>query len=212
MKIFSIKVVVLTLVAIFIPAICVYSSTSFDLNKLTIALKNNNVDHVVTLLNDAKEFSNQEEIVQYINNLWVDKNAPPEVSNKLLHKSIIRINIADFLMQAYNNGNSTVHIQEIHKYAKLQLTSHKEEVVSMALFVLAQFNDENDLKLIEPFIFSKSDYLFRSAALSLAMMCNDKVDNRMEYLQKQLDSSRKHYLIETRKKFKKMKDNDGYCR
>ncbi len=179
--------------------------------KLTEALRENNVEMVLSLINDAKELSYQGEIIPFMYSLWEGEKLPTDISPTLIKKDIIRINIADLLVQAAKNGLVKINEKEFQVFAQKVLSSGDAEVISSALFVLAHIDDPNDVNRIEPFVLSKSEYLFRSATLSLAMMCNNAAEKSLEGLERKVSDSRREHLIETREKFKLMKQKGLNC-
>jgi hypothetical protein len=79
--------------------------------------------------------------------------------------------------------------------------------------VLAHIDDPQDVEAIGRFSSSKSQYLFRSAVLSLAMMCNDAANSKLIALEKDNRlSGQRDYISETRKKFSAMKAKGYMCR
>lgn len=179
--------------------------------KLTDALRGGDVEKVLSLINDAKELSYQGEAIQLMQSLWAGKGLPSGVSSSLIKKDIIRINAADYLVQAHNNGLLEVNKGEFQTFARKLLSSDDAEAVSASLFVLAHIDDPEDVKLIEPLVLSKSEYLFRSATLALAMMCNESADKALKELEEKVSESRRGYLVDTREKFLSMKEKGLYC-
>lgn len=179
--------------------------------KLTVALSENNVEEVLSLINDAKEHSYQGEMIPFMYSLWKGEGLPTGTSLVLIKKDVVRINIADFLVQAYKNGLVEINEREFQTFAQKVLSSNDATAISSALLVLAHIDDPNDIKRIELFVLSKSDYLFRSAALSLAMMCNELAGKSLARLQNKVSDPRREYLVETREKFRSMKQKGHYC-
>ena len=180
-------------------------------SKLTDALRGSNTEEILSLINDAKGLSYQEEIIPFMYGLWKGEELPVGISPVLIKKDIIRINIADFLVQAAKNGLVEIDEKELQLFAQKVLSSGDTEAISSALFVLAHIDDPNDVNRIEIFIFYKSDFLFRSATLSLAMMCNKLAEKSLEKLERKVSDSRREYLIESREKFRSMKQKGFNC-
>ncbi len=185
---------------------------SSETMRLTDALSGNNVNQVLSEINNAKELHYQGEMIQLMKAVWSGENLDKGISTDMVKKDIIKINVADFLVQAHNNGLIDIDTDQFRVYAKKVLNSADTEAVSSALFVLANIDNPEDVKLIKPFILSKSDYLFRSATLALAMMCNDKSDEALADLAENVKGAKRDYLRDTREKFLSMKKKEYHCR
>jgi len=181
------------------------------IGKLTDALKGNDTEKVLSSINEAKELGYQGETIQLLYSIWTGEGQPTGISAALVNKDIVRINVADYLVQAHKNELLELSLDEFQSFSRKVLSGDDVEVISSALFVLAHIDDKEDVKLIEPFIHSKSDYLFRSASLSLAMMCNAMSEKTLISLSEKLDVSRRAYLKDTREKFLSMKEKSFYC-
>jgi len=70
------------------------------------------------LINDAKELAYQGEAIRYFQVLWTGENLPGGISSIIVGKDIIKINIADYLMQAYKNGLVDIDKDEFQKFAR----------------------------------------------------------------------------------------------
>lgn len=185
---------------------------SAETTKVIDALGGNDVNRVLSAINNAKELPYQGEMIQLMQALWNSEGLKDDISIDMIQKDVVRINVADFLVQANKNGLVELDTNQFQAYARKVLKSTDTEAVSSALFVLANIDDPEDVELIKPFVLSKSDYLFRSAALSLAMMCNDASDEALTGLSQKLKGSKRDYLRDTREKFLSMKEKGHYCR
>lgn len=187
------------------------AGSSSETMKLIDVLSGNNVNRVLSAINDAKELQYQGEMIKLMKAVWSGENLDKNISVDMVKKDIVRINVADFLVQAHNNGLVDIDTNQFRAYAKKVLNGSDTEAMSSALFVLANLDNPEDVKLIKPFVLSKSDYLFRSATLALAMMCNDKSDEILVELAEKLKGAKRDYLRDTRKKFISMKKKGYHC-
>ncbi|MHB8474183.1 MAG: hypothetical protein ACYDC8_15305 [Gammaproteobacteria bacterium] len=177
------------------------------------ALASKNLDQLITVLNEIKSSVYQGDVLPLIQTLWKrDKVAEPNIHWDMVEYDIVRINLADILVQARNNGLIDTEIDDLHKYAVSMLDSKDSAVVSSAVMVLAQIDDKNDVSKIKKIALSRPGYLFRSSILSLSMMCNSDAALALEAIERNLTKSdEKTFLLETRAKFAKHKDAGTYC-
>jgi|APMI01.1.fsa_nt_gi hypothetical protein len=173
---------------------------------LVSAFNEGDTDKVLLLINKAKGLSYQgDDLISFIYHLWKDNDFPELRSNKLVKIDIVRINIADFLIQANKNGLKDINKEEIRNYAHnlLARDNFDVDVISQTLFVLANIDNPEDIKLMAPFFNSKNDYLFRSSTLALAMMCNSIAENKLIEIEKEEQVPDRHeYIVDIQKKFK----------
>jgi len=109
---------------------------SSETTKLIDALSGNNVNQVLSEINNAKELHYQGEMIQLMKAVWSGENLDKGISTDMVKKDIIKINVADFLVQAHNNGLIDIDTDQFRVYAKKVLNSADTEAVSSALFVL----------------------------------------------------------------------------
>jgi len=176
------------------------------------SINSGNVDKTISLINDAKELRYQGEMINFMESLW-KKNKNSSIKNvKYLDKEIIRINIADFLVQAHTNGLVELDIKEFDNYAKNVLMGKDVQAKSNALFVLGNIGNPKDANLIKSFSESNSDYLFRSSILALAMMCNRESSTAIKEIKNNTKSSTRREFIESvQKQFKNYRRSDRDC-
>lgn len=209
MNIFFRKTVAIVLFLLYLP---VSYAISAEEQKLIDAFNSNSVEQIIAEINNAKKYRYKGDLNELLINMWYSKN-DNTVSSKMMQKDIVRVNVADYLIQAYNNQLIDIDISGMHDYVKSLLKKKDPEVLSVALLVIGKIDDPQDVDLLEPFLLSDSMYLFRSATIALAMMCNKKaVDKVSNVLSKLTDHEKKEFMIQTVDEFNNMKQLGGICK
>ena len=152
-------------------------------NILKNSLNSENLDQIITVLNDIKGMDNKGQIFPVIQDLWnLDLANHPTVPPKIAMEPIIRVHLADILMQAYKNGEIEINTSELHDYISGVLSSSDTFLVIDTIIILALFDRESDVdKLIE---FSKKKKYFRPSVISLGSMCNSYAGKGLEKILK----------------------------
>lgn len=185
-----------------------YAATA-NVENLLAAFESKNIDRVLSSLNDIKRSRYKGDILPLLDALWnKDKEAASQVPQEMLDYDIIRIQIADILVQAHNNGLIEAPVNDIHAFARKLLKSSDKEVVASTVFVLAQIDDQEDVNEIEGVALNNKGYLFRSSVIALSMMCNSAADRALKRIgEVTSDSEQTQFVRETRIKFSNLK----YC-
>ncbi len=199
-------------------ATCIGSFSAYaqsqNLNNLQAAFQARDLDKIIRVLNDIKGARYQGDVLPVVKALWKgDSKALEGIPPELVGYPIVRINLADILLQAYKNGMVNVDVREIHQYARETVKSDDYEVKVNAMFVLGSINDERDVGTLKDVALqTTSDYLFRSAVVSLAKMCNSKANEALAAVeQNRKESEKARYVKETRAQFENMKKKGGFC-
>ncbi len=185
-----------------------YAGTA-NVETLLSAFKSKNIDRVLSSLNEIKRSRYQGDVLPLLEALWnKDEEAASQVPREMLDYDIVRIHIADVLMQARNNGLIDIPVSNIHASARRLLKSPDKEVVAATVFVLAQIDDPKDVEELESIALTNEGYLFRSSVVALSMMCNSAAGPALEKIGNLVSSPEKSQFVrETRTKVSNFK----YC-
>lgn len=180
-----------------------------NVETLLSAFKSKNMDRVLSSLNEIKRSRYQGDVLPLLEALWnKDEQAASRVPREMLDYDIVRIHIADVLMQARNNGLIDIPVSNIHASARRLLKSPDKEVVAATVFVLAQVDDPRDVEELENIALSNEGYLFRSSVIALSMMCNPAAGPALKKIGDLVRSPEKaQFVRETRGKLSNFK----YC-
>lgn len=186
---------------------------SMNDESLRAALSSKNIDQVLVALNDIKKSRYQGDVLPFIKALWAqDKESEPDIAWNMLDHDIVKINLTDILVQAYNNGLVDIELDKLHDYARKLLGSSDKEVAASATLVLAQIDDPEDVLQIKNTALKSKGYLFRSSVLALSMMCNPKAGPALTVIGDTVSSSEQSKFVkETQAKFSKLKQDGAYC-
>lgn len=169
-----------------------------SVDKLRTVFKNGSHAEVVEALNNVKRQQDQKELVDFIKELWMMTGVnltdiPPE----RLRNNVVRLNIADVLIQASANGYGSIDTADMRQYARSMIGSdHKDEAIAAAS-ALSHASDLEDIDALARGLSDPRDAVFRTTALSLAFNCNE--DSRKElgnYAANAADSARVAFIDE----------------
>lgn len=129
------------------------------------------LDQIYTTLNDIKVMDYKEKVFPLVKDLWsMDFKKHPTVPVKIVMEPIVRVHLADILMQAYKNGAIEINTSELHEYVLGTLSIPDTFVVIDSITILALFDKKSDVdKLVE---LSKKKIYFQPSVISLGSMCN----------------------------------------
>ena len=142
---------------------------------LTEDLLSKNVDRIDRSLNNIKGQRYQGQILPLITDLWEQrKEKRPDLPWRLIGTDIIRVELADILMQAYKNGRVRIDHKPIHDYLS-GLVNHEDfDVQRNAIGALSVIDDERDVDKILAVAKRQEIFTFPISVITLTMMCNAK--------------------------------------
>lgn len=125
-----------------------------------------------------------------------------------------RMAIRNTVLQGHRNGIVKIDLSQYYIDAESVLTDGTEAAKVEAISVLAMRDDDRSASLLSEFIDEpESDRLFKSAVVSLAMMCADSAEASLERAVSdgRLSDSQRKFVNETREQTAGFKRGTGWC-
>jgi len=189
------------------------SDAYVNVEQLTADLKTNDIDRIVKALNAVKRMSYQGEILPFIRDLWEDrKDKYPELPWKTINADIVRINLADILLQAEANGKIKIQKEKLHQYVTEKSNSADVDVARTAILILSLIDDEKDVDRVLAIAKQQKKGTFRASVIALSKMCNPAADRALDQLSASLkDKESKSFISETRQEMRSFKETTRWC-
>ncbi len=142
---------------------------------LISVLKSKNITKIIETTNSIKGMYYQGEILPFIRDLWDNrKNKHPDLPWKTINAKVVRLEIANILIQAERNGRIRIDVNDIHEFAAPLIEDEDPFVARNAVSILAIIDDENDVGRILSLAKQQNRSTFRSSVLALSDMCNSE--------------------------------------
>jgi hypothetical protein len=189
------------------------SETYVSVDELTATLKTRNIDRILVALNAVKQMSYQGEILPFVRDLWDGrKDRYPDLPWETINADIVRVDIANILLQAEANGKIKVDKEKIHRYVAGLLGSTDIDVVRNAILTLSLLDDEKDVDKILAIAKQQQKGTFRAAVVALSKMCNPAAAKALAQLEESVTQKElRSYVAETRRESQGFKERSGWC-
>ncbi|HEY9200986.1 MAG TPA: hypothetical protein VIQ81_05265 [Gammaproteobacteria bacterium] len=204
----------LMLYLLLLVSFCVVANDAYiEKNELIQSLESRNIDIIVQALNDIKSMRYSGDILPLIKDLWEGKEEKwPDVPFDVVEKPIIKIELADILLQARSNGLIEINVDQYQNYLRNILSSKDLKVVANAVLILSGIEDKDDIPLILNVAKKNNQVTFRAAILALSTMCIPEADIALRKYESSLsDLDLKKYVNDTRIKMGEFKKNTNMC-
>ncbi|MCH7544501.1 MAG: hypothetical protein IIB65_12785 [Proteobacteria bacterium] len=172
-----------------------------------------NIDRIIESINVAKGVSYQGEILPLMRDLWdkrVDKY--PQLPWRIVNKDIIRLEVADILIQGDSNGLITVDRDAIHEFVSQSLDSDDVFVQAAAISTISLFDDEKDVVKILEISNQQKRRTFGRAVLTLTKICLPAARKALDELDKKITRpDLRDYLTNIRQKMESFYKRTNWC-
>jgi len=184
--------------------------------KLIEVLKTRNVDRIVETLVAVLGMDYKGGILPLIRDLWDErKDKYPELPWKIINSDIVRVYVADILVQAGKNGHIEIDMQPIHDFVwKLidDIDNRDAFVVRMAISSLISFDEESDVDRVLSIAKQQKKATFQTSVMALSYMCNKKARKALEWLfEHEKKTEFKEYLGKMIRKSGDFNKRSGRC-
>lgn len=189
------------------------SDTYVSVDELTATLKTRNVDRILVTLNTIKQMSYQGEILPFVRDLWDGrKDKYPELPWETINSNIVKVDIANILLQAHANGKIKLDTESVHRYVAGMISSTDIDVARNAILTLSLLDDEKDVAKILAIAKRQQKGTFRAAVVALSKMCNPAAAKALAQLEESVTGKElKSYVAETRRESQAFKERSGWC-
>lgn len=181
-----------------------YSSgkASLSREKLISAVKKEDVDLTVQLLNEIKTSSDAQNYYSVLGDFWnLDVSLYSGVSEQFLLNKSVRIEIADALVQGVINNKNKGDLRQFLDYSRSISKEDGCVVFSKAILIIGRAGASQDLDLIENTLLMEDECSYRAAVLGLVQRCDINVD-RVSGLGRMIRSREvEMFLMETWRSF-----------
>ena len=119
-----------------------------------------------------KKMNYQGEILPFVKDLWhLKKNKHPDLAWNIVTKDIVRVEIANILLQAERNGLIDINKENLHNYILGLLSSNDVYVVQKSIFTLSTFDYNSDVDDILSIAKKRNKITFRKTKLKRSRIC-----------------------------------------
>ena len=180
---------------------------------LTADLKSRNIDQIDKSLNDTKTMSYKGEILPFVLDLWEKRNDKhPRLPWDVVETNIVRVELADILLQAVKNRRLKLDSQPIHRFVSGLVDSDDPDVARKAIGALSIVDDEADVDRIHNVAKGKDPATFRIAVVTLTHMCNRKAANAIAELEGSIAEPQfNSYIKQQRRDSEEFKNRAAWC-
>lgn len=180
---------------------------------LGAVLHSENLDAAVKTLNDVKWMSYQGEILPFVEDLWnLRKDKHPNVAWHIAEKPIIRLELANILLQARRNGTMKFDPSPMADLAAKQLASRDRWNHISAISVLGLTESERAVDEILKEAKREDWNTFRMAVTSLIHMCHPKAKEAVaDVLATVKDDSQLEFIKATKQQWEDYTRGRTWC-
>lgn len=189
------------------------NETFVTVQSLTADLETRNIDRVGKSLNDIKTMSYKGQILPFVADLWEQrKDKHPGLPWDVIGSEIVRVDLADILLQAVKNGRMKMDPQPMHRLVSGLITSNDPDVARKAIGALSIVDDETDVDGIHQVAKQKDPATFRVAVMTLSSMCNQKAARAIAELETSITEPQfKSYIAQRKHDSDEFKKQTAWC-
>lgn len=194
-------------------AVWASNSVFVTVQSLTADLESRNIDQIDKSLNDIKTMSYKGEILPFVEDLWEQrKDKHPSLPWDVIVTKIVRVELADILLQAVKNRRLKLDPQPMHRLVSGLVDSTDPDVARKAIGALAIVDDETDVDRIHQVAKRKDPATFRIAVLTLTQMCNQRAGNAIAELEASITEPQfNSYIKQRRRDSEDFKNRTAWC-
>ncbi len=189
------------------------SDPHVSIAELKDVLRSENYDPINKTLNDVKSMSNRKGILPFIRDLWeLRKDRYTDVPWNVVNDDIVRLGLADVLLQARSNRIIEFDPNDMSAFAVGRLRAPSVRVRTAAMFVLAV--SETDQAVTELFKVAKREHsdTYRAAILALIEMCNPRARQAIAELQESVkDRVRRKFIRDQLEQWENFNKGHPWC-
>lgn len=155
-------------------------------NELRAALNTGDLEQIIAELNKVKRMPYKGEILPYIQSLWqADEQSDNRLDWTVAKLPIVKVELANVLLQANRNGFVKLDPTEYHDFALRHARSDDVALSRSAILTLSLTNDRNDVPLLFEIAKESNPGTFGAAVISLSYMCNSEAVRALDHLEQE---------------------------
>ncbi|MCR6480207.1 hypothetical protein NU688_28900 [Variovorax sp. ZS18.2.2] len=147
------------------------NQTGDAVEKLISLIAKSDEDGVVGLLNELKKTNTTGLMNEKLQQFWELKGVENPAAQEFLMRPRVRLMLADFLVQLWNNGRIDGPVQPYVSYARGFVKSSDVDLINSAVVLLGLAGEHADVKVFEEILRSENEKIFYSASLAFSMSC-----------------------------------------
>jgi hypothetical protein len=126
-----------------------YADQFVNVENLKADLQTRDIDRIVKTLNNVKQMNYQGQILPFLVDLWSNqKTKHPELQWEIINSDIVRVDIANVLLQAQRNGRIQVDDNELYEFLARLLDSSDVQVAQNATLTLSLIDEPRSVEKI----------------------------------------------------------------
>lgn len=172
-----------------------------------------NIDRIIESINIAKGVSYKGQILPLMRDLWdkrVDKY--PQLPWRIVNKDIVRLGVANILIQGHNNSFITIDRDAIHEFVSQSLDRDDVFVQATAISTISLFDDDKDVEKLQEMANQQKRRTFGRAVLALAKMCGPAAHKALDELEKTITKpDLRDYIPKIRRKMESFYKRTNWC-
>jgi hypothetical protein len=192
-----------------------YADQFINVENLKEDLQTRDIDRIGKTLNDVKQMKYQGQILPFLVDLWSNQKAKyPELQWEIINSDIVRVDIANVLLQAQRNGRIQINDDELYEFLAKLLGSSDLQVAQNAILTLSLIDEPRSVEKILSAANRKNKWTFRSSFVALTSMCHPAAEKALDQLEVLVKDDR-DISVEIQKGRLKMKDyktRTGICK
>ena len=164
--------------------------------ELKQALKSEDDKTIIQAMNLVKQNQRSNELMMFIIKLWMnDKQLYSDLPWRILNSDIVRVEIANVLVQASNNGLVKVNRDELRTYAKQVITGSDQMAKATAVSTLGLLGNSADINLLKNIALEENPRTFSSAILALSENCDSKATSALNDVKSKVNSNQSKKIL-----------------
>ena len=126
-----------------------YADQFINVESLKADLQTRDIDRIVKTLNNVKQMKYQGQILPFLVDLWSNQKAKyPELQWEIINSDIVRVDIANVLLQAQRNGRIQIDEDELYEFLARLLGSSDLQVAQNAILTLSLIDEPRSVDKI----------------------------------------------------------------
>lgn len=192
-----------------------YADQFVNVENLKADLRTRDIDRIVKTLNDVKRMGYEGQILPFLVDLWSNQKAKySELPWEIINSDIVRVDIANVLLQAQRNGRIQINDDELYEFLAKLLGSSDLQVAQNAILTLSLIDEPRSVEKILSAANRKNKWTFRSSFVALTSMCHPAAEKALDQLEVLVKDDR-DISVEIQKgrlKMKEYKTRTGICK
>ncbi len=177
-------------------------------------IRTENIDKVSKTLEEVNSMKYQGQILPFLNDLWEQRTEKhPDLPWPVISTDIIRVHIANILLQAHINKQFDSDWSNLRKFVLDRIDNNDRSVAMQSIQTALYIDDDQAVKrVLEVAKKRESQILFRLSVVILAQMCSPSAEDALVELERTLkDEESRSFVINEKDGANASKGKAFYC-